>query len=340
MLIRRARRRGAGLPRDPRADEYPMPSVPHGWYGVLRSRELRPGKVVSLHYFGRALIAFRGADGRATVRDAYCPHYGAHLGIGSRMVDDTVECPFHGWRFSADGRCVHAPFAAHTPKVSIGGLPVREHSGLIFAYTGPGEPSWEVPEIPEAVSSEFAAPIDDVCQARIHIQEMRENIVDESHFHFIHGQTEPPELRLLPDGPFGEVRSRFRRRVLAWHIDNTFDAHMYGPGIMAVRVNGPIVSLTAVALTTPVDERVSEMRMLYFIRKPPKAPFAAPLLKLAFRTEALGEVRKEIRIWDQKIHRPTPVLLPHEHGIKALRRWYAQFYAPVPAEAESAPAIR
>jgi len=314
------------LPRDPRADEYPMPFVPHGWYAVLRSVQLPRGKVVPLHYFGRALIAFRGPDGRPAVRDAHCPHYGAHLGVGGKVVDGQVECPFHGWRFGADGRCTHAPFATRPPKVSIGGFEVREHSGLIFVHTGPDAPTWEVPEIPEATAREFARPIDDVRTARIHVQEMRENIVDESHFHFIHGQSEPPVQNLVVDGPFAEVRGRFGRRVLAWEVDNTFDVFMYGPGVMVVRVFGKLLSLTAIALTTPIDDRTSELRMLYHVRKPAGLPFLAPLLKLVFRTQALGEVREEVRIWDHKIHQARPVLLRHERGIKALRRWYAQFY--------------
>ena len=322
----------AALPRDPRADEYPMPTVPYGWYAVLRSDKLRPGKVVNLHYFGRALIAFRGADGQPAVRDAHCPHYGANLGVGGKVVDGNVECPFHGWRFDVDGRCTHAPFAARTPKASIGGFPVREHSGLIFVYTGPTAPSWEVPEIPETTSRDFATPIDDACRARIHIQEMRENIVDESHFHFIHGQAEPPVQDLRPDGAFAEVRGRIRRRVLGWDINNTFDVFMYGPGVMVVRVHGPALSVTAIALTTPVDERMSELRMRYYVRKPAKLPFLAPVLKLIFRAAALGEVREEVQIWDHKIYRPNPILLPHEKGIKALRRWYAQFYPPVSAD--------
>ena len=323
----------ADLPRDPRADEYPMPPVPWGWYAVLRSTELPRGKVVNLHYFGRALIAFRAADGQPAVRDAHCPHYGAHLGVGGKVVDGTVQCPFHGWRFGADGRCTHAPFALRTPKVSIGGFPVREHSGLIFAYTGPTAPSWEVPHIPETTSADFLPPIDDVSKARIHIQEMRENIVDESHFHFIHGQSEPPVQDLRPDGPFAEVRGRFRRRVLAWDVDNTFDVFMYGPGVMVVRTHGSLLSVTAVALTTPIDERTSEMRMLYHLRRPARLPFLGPVLKLVFRLEALREVREEVRIWDHKIHQSRPVLLPHENGIRALRRWYAQFYpSGVPAE--------
>ncbi|MGW2050604.1 Rieske 2Fe-2S domain-containing protein [Streptomyces sp. NPDC001858] len=305
-----------------------MPVVPFGWYAVLRSAELRRGKVVSLHYFGRALIAFRGADGQAAVRDAHCPHYGAHLGAGGKVVDGTVECPFHGWRFGVDGRCVAAPFAVRTPKAALGGFPVREHSDLVFVYVGPDEPSWEVPAIPEATSRDFATPVDDTCRARIHIQEMRENIVDESHFHFIHGQSEPPVQDWRVDGPFAEVRGRIRRRVLGRDIDNTFDAFMYGPGVMVVRTHGPVLSVTAVALSTPVDDRTSELRMLYYLRKPSRARFLTPTLKLVFRAEALGEVREEVRIWDHKIHRARPVLLPHEKGIRALRRWYAQFYPP------------
>jgi phenylpropionate dioxygenase-like ring-hydroxylating dioxygenase large terminal subunit len=326
MMLRRRRHDIADLPRDPRADSYPMPAVPYGWYAVLRSEELQPGKVLPLHYFGRALIAFRGADGRAAVRDAHCPHYGAHLGVGGKVVDGTVECPFHGWRFNTDGRCTHAPFADRTPKVTIGGFPVREHSGLIFAYTGPEAPSWEVPEIPEATSGRYATPIDHVHRARLHVQEMRENIVDESHLHTIHRQPTPPVQDLRLDGPFAETRGRFHRRVLGMDIDNTFDVYMYGPGVMVVRVHDSVLSVTAVALTTPIDERASEMRMLYYVRKPAKAPFAAPLLKLVFRATATAEVRQEVEIWDHKVHHPRPVLLPHEKGIKALRRWYAQFY--------------
>lgn len=317
-----------------------MPTVPYGWYAVLRSTELRPGEVVNLHYFGRALIAFRGGDGRAAVRDAHCPHYGAHLGVGGKVVDGTVECPFHGWRFGADGRCVEAPFAVRTPKVSIDGFPVREHSGLVFVYVGPGdagersrpaesaEPAWEVPEVPETTSRDWTSPIDDIHTARIHIQEMRENIVDESHFHFIHGQDQPPVQDWTVDGPFTEVRGRFRRRVFGWDIDNTFDAFMYGPGVMVVHTHGPVLSVTSIALTTPVDDHTSELRVLHYLRKPSRAPFLVPLFKFVFRREALDEVREEVGIWDHKIHRARPVLLPHEKGIRALRRWYAQFYPP------------
>ncbi|MCU1639859.1 MAG: putative oxidoreductase [Nocardia sp.] len=335
VILRRDRPGLSELPRDPRADQYPMPSVPDGWYAVLRSAHLRRGKVVSLHYFGRALVAFRGSDGEVAVRDAHCPHYGAHLGAGGRVVDGKLECPFHGWQFDTDGSCASAPFAARAPRVALGGFPVREHSGLIFVYTGPEEPTWEVPVVPEATARDYARPIDDVLQARIHVQEMRENIVDESHFHHIHGQSEPPVQELHPDGPFAEIHSRFRKSVLGYWLDNSFDVFMYGPGVMVVRTSGLLITMTAIALTTPIDDTTSELRMLYYIQRPARVPYATPLLKLAFRMVALDEVREELEIWDHKIHRPRPVLLPHEKGIKALRRWYAQFYSPESPQALS-----
>lgn len=63
-------------------------------------------------------------------------------------------------------------------------------------------------------------------------------------------------------GPSGEARSRFRRRIFGWNIDNSFDVFKYGAGVMVVRVEGLLLSLIAIALTTPVDDSTSEMRML------------------------------------------------------------------------------
>lgn len=55
---------------------------------------------------------FRGQDGEAYVVDAYCPHLGANLAVGGRVVGNCIECPFHGWQFRGnDGKCVKIPYA-------------------------------------------------------------------------------------------------------------------------------------------------------------------------------------------------------------------------------------
>lgn len=53
---------------------YPF-GIPNGWYLIAYSEEL---------------AAFRGEFGRVSVFDAHCPHLGAHLGIGGRVVGDTL----------------------------------------------------------------------------------------------------------------------------------------------------------------------------------------------------------------------------------------------------------
>ena len=76
----------------------------NSWYMMLYSDELARGEVRPLHYLGRELVAFRGEDGAAHVFDAYCPHLGAHLGRGGKVIGDELQCPFHAWQLQRRGQ--------------------------------------------------------------------------------------------------------------------------------------------------------------------------------------------------------------------------------------------
>ena len=71
-------------------------------------------------YLGQDLVLFRGEDGIARVFDAYCPHLGAHLGIGGRVCGDGLACPFHGWRFDGEGHLAEVPGLDRKPRASAG----------------------------------------------------------------------------------------------------------------------------------------------------------------------------------------------------------------------------
>jgi nitrite reductase/ring-hydroxylating ferredoxin subunit len=52
-----------------------------------------------------------------TVREAHllsdiCVHRGDSLSAGNQ-VGDSVNCPYHGWLFGADGICTHIPARPH-----------------------------------------------------------------------------------------------------------------------------------------------------------------------------------------------------------------------------------
>lgn len=65
-----------------------------------------------LNIIGQKLAVFRDSKGKVYVLDAYCPHLGANLGVGARVVGDCIECPFHGWKYRGqDGKCTEIPYS-------------------------------------------------------------------------------------------------------------------------------------------------------------------------------------------------------------------------------------
>ena len=126
-----------------------------GWHILLFSQELAPGEVRRARYFNRDLVIYRGESGQAAVLDAHCPHLGAHLASdGGRLRGDNIACPFHGWEFAPDGRCVNIPYAKRIPARAanaLRGWPVLEKNGFIAIWHDPeaGEPEDYLPDIPE-----------------------------------------------------------------------------------------------------------------------------------------------------------------------------------------------
>jgi 3-ketosteroid 9alpha-monooxygenase subunit A len=89
--------------------------IPYGWYCVSFSDELAANEIKPTRYFGQELILFRTASGKAVLSEAYCPHLGAHLGFGGYIENETVVCPFHGWKFTAEGIISEIPYATNIP---------------------------------------------------------------------------------------------------------------------------------------------------------------------------------------------------------------------------------
>ena len=82
--------------------------IAQGWFFVCKSRDLKVGKIKPFSIHGHRLAVFRGKNGQVNALDAYCPHMGTDLTIG-KVVDNTIRCYFHHWRFDAGGKCVDIP---------------------------------------------------------------------------------------------------------------------------------------------------------------------------------------------------------------------------------------
>ena len=61
------------------------------------------------------------------------------LSAGRVLAENTVECPYHGWRFRTDGVCSTIPSLVEgqdmdPAKIRVRAYPAREQDGLIWVY--------------------------------------------------------------------------------------------------------------------------------------------------------------------------------------------------------------
>src|SRR5215212_5522481 len=82
--------------------------MPTGWYPVVRAAEVGTTPLpVSAAGSAYVLVRLR-PGGEVSAFPARCPHRLVPLAAAS-VVDDRLQCPAHGWRFDAEGRCTDVP---------------------------------------------------------------------------------------------------------------------------------------------------------------------------------------------------------------------------------------
>lgn len=117
------------------------------WYPIYLSARLKD-KPVSLERLNQRIVLWRDGSAVAHANPASCPHRGANLGLG-KVVDGCLECPYHGFRFSASGACVLTPCDGPQARIRsdlhLEALPLQEAHGLLWLWYGDGQPDEHVP---------------------------------------------------------------------------------------------------------------------------------------------------------------------------------------------------
>lgn len=132
------------------------------WQPLLLSNQVRR-RPVPFRLYDREFVAFRGVDGRVGVLRNACPHRGMRLSKG-RINDQCLVCPYHGWRFDADGRGE----SRGNPRIHVSAphLLAKEAHGAIWVKEADSL-SEEMPKLAttgysllHAENSRFAAPVE------------------------------------------------------------------------------------------------------------------------------------------------------------------------------------
>ena len=101
------------------------------WYFAALSSELKTAKLQRYEILGEPVLLGRDRAGKAYALRDICPHRAAPLSAGKlvREADgrESVECPYHGWRFGTHGACAGIPSLVDDQAMDVGNIPVRRY---------------------------------------------------------------------------------------------------------------------------------------------------------------------------------------------------------------------
>lgn len=168
------------------------------WYLAALSSDLKPGKLVHAEILGEPLALGRSPGGALFALRDVCPHRAAPLSAGRFQRDafgvESVACPYHGWRFRADGACAAIPSltaaqAMDVSRIRVRRYPVAESQGLVFVWmssTPAGEPDQPPPQFPGVVGG--GPKLVDRMVFDAHIDQAVIGLMDPAHGPYVHQQ--------------------------------------------------------------------------------------------------------------------------------------------------------
>ncbi len=327
-----------------RAEAY-GPAYPSGWYHLLDSAEVPKGTVRPVDALGRHLAVFRDEAGGVHVLDAHCPHQGASLAHG-RVSGEHLTCPFHAWAFDGDGALAGIPGLDRCPRTGVASHPVAERHGMIWMYHDVSgarvEPPYAAAEVGPIVDRAMTyRGRHDAGEVRMHVAEVIENSVDFQHFAVVHdGLTVPWTTWTIPGGGLDHTPDWYVDEehahiayfeddsVVTWRGQTMEGSRslarvtMFGPaGVVWFHFQIPTLGEVVLFQThLPLSPTRQRVRFRWFADPAVASPWAWITVG-----QWVAQWKADLRIWQNKVYQPRPVLVPIDGPVHRMRRWYKQF---------------
>jgi 3-ketosteroid 9alpha-monooxygenase subunit A len=310
-----------------------------GWYQAGWSADVAEGDAKPMRYFARDLVIYRGSDG-VHVLDAFCGHYGAHLGHGGKVEDGSIRCPYHGWLWDSEGRNTDVPYGdGRCSKRAIGKWHTAEASGVIFIwYSSDGAPpDWDPPTLPTDADRMYFAMYPGGTHEEVVAfpgQYVIENAADLAHLKFVHRFEEIPEL-LECSAHDHTFKTVFEGSVpgARQHVRMRLTQEAFGVGMIRTETAGGVDSIGLTAVTPVDDRRTVFMYSRWAKCDDPSLEGQQPSGR-ALRyiqnniAEGLGP-NSDRPIWENMRYpfEPGPVYTADEaRTLRAIRKWSEKFY--------------
>lgn len=161
------------------------------YHPIARTEEITE-KPRTFTLLGERLVAFRTDTGICAFKDV-CVHRGAALSLG-RVVNGNIECPYHGWQYNTEGKCVRIPSLKPNEPIPSRAkaitYPICEMADLVWVAleqpiapfpSYPEEWAYGRPDMRSTLAGMYDWPVD--------AGRAVENFLDVGHFPFVHEGT-------------------------------------------------------------------------------------------------------------------------------------------------------
>ncbi|MDB5727806.1 MAG: rieske 2Fe-2S iron-sulfur domain protein [Noviherbaspirillum sp.] len=256
------------------------------WQPLGAVVELENAWTKRVRLLGEDLVLFRDREGKVGLIKEQCPHRRASFAHGI-PTKNGIRCPYHGWEFNAEGKCLNQPNEVDNPgfreKVATDAYPVQEMGGLFWAYLGP----LPAPLLPKFDGFVHPGTIRMLGRSLLPINwlQIMENSMDPIHTEWLHGhhyefQKEKEGVKVAISARHEKIDFRefefglTKHRLLEGHSEEDSDDWITGhpilfPQILAVGNGDEAARYFSFQMRIPVDNE-NTMHMWYNAYVPPE----------------------------------------------------------------------
>jgi phenylpropionate dioxygenase-like ring-hydroxylating dioxygenase large terminal subunit len=306
------------------------------WYMAALASSVKRGAMRRVMLLGEPVDIGRMKDGTAFALRDICPHRGVPLSAGKVMDDGSVQCPYHGWQFKADGGCALIPSLVggetiRAESVRVRSYPVREQDGLIWVWmAGEGREAQPPRTEPPKVGLPNARPRWSESQTfHCAIDHAVIGLMDPAHAPYVHGRwwwrvTPRVKEKHYAPLPTGFVMTRHAPSKQAYRLlggdvstEITFELPATRFENIAGTVLGRRIDVVGLTTCTPIDAATTQVTQTFYW--PAWLGFIKPFFQ-ALGPTFLGDDRRMVELQREGLKFDPRLMLIQDADMPAM--WY------------------
>jgi phenylpropionate dioxygenase-like ring-hydroxylating dioxygenase large terminal subunit len=265
------------------------------WFPVLPSANLKDTPI-AVTVLGRSVVLWRDRDGHPAALENRCRHRSAALSDGHVDGAGHLHCPYHGWIFAEDGRCLQIPQQPDLPlsqRFNVPAYRCAEHCGQIWISLH-NSPRLPLPQFARADDQQFR-----LIQGFYEVWNCSpfrviENGLDNFHHHFVHqGILNAPSPIPEPiEGPITTTADGLEFRIpLSLHNTSTLEATI-DSGMERLKVQRTVRWIAPLGLTLDLDWPNGKKQTIALFATPKDAS-SCTILRFYWRNDSEADIKAD-----------------------------------------------